>query len=645
MLGVVLTALVCLGWAGLAGALFARLFGDHDPAFRFGLSGLLGLGVLGWSTFPVGLLPGGLGWGIALPAIGALVGFGLMIKKPETRPWPIARPRGLGLGVSGAAALMALASLVSVLAPSDIQDWDSIAYHLAVPKIWLAAGRITFIEFIHHSNFPFAIDNLYIWGLVWGDQAGAKAFTWMISIFGTVALFGFVRGRYGESAGWWTVLAFAAVPVVAWQSGTAYIDVAHGLFVGLGLLLAVRWVEKRAPGDLWLAGICLGFGLASKYTGLQMLAATLAAVLVVGRRQRPFGEIVKAGALIAVVAGAIASPWYVRNVVNTGNPVYPFFYRVFGGKNWDRFRAEIYTEEQKTFGVGIREGRRLDWSALPHAVWGMAYQPGRYANPMQTQGGGAPTASIGFVAIAALSGLALGRRGVQERGILVGVAVAFVLWFFLSQQSRYAMNMATPLVAMVGGLIVGNRFGPVLAAAVGAQFLYTLWMTHLVNVEPRLAVALGRVTPAEHLRERLPFFEPAQVINEVAQGGKVALFDEVFGFYLDVPYFWANPGHGTMIPYESIETGEQLAEVFRAKGFTHIYVNLGATSGEDARRWLSAAGLGDENRPYTPEERQALVGDLRSKWRYLVAEASRGGFIRPVAGFRRSVLFALDRPR
>ena len=36
----------------------------------------------------------------------------------------------------------------------------------------------------------------------------------------------------------------------------------------------------------------------------------------------------------AVVIG----PWLAKNVVDTGNPVYPLGYRVFGGRHWDAAR-------------------------------------------------------------------------------------------------------------------------------------------------------------------------------------------------------------------------------------------------------------------------------------------------------------------
>ncbi len=34
----------------------------------------------------------------------------------------------------------------------------------------------------------------------------------------------------------------------------------------------------------------------------------------------------------------VMAPWLARNVVDTGNPVYPLGYHVFGGRHWDEAR-------------------------------------------------------------------------------------------------------------------------------------------------------------------------------------------------------------------------------------------------------------------------------------------------------------------
>lgn len=630
----------------LGGAALLRKV-DLDPAERLGLGGLLGLGAVGWITFF--LLVTGVGvrqaalFGVVVGLIGLVVAWRLGVFATLR----LSTPRGASLALLALAVVMLLVPFVGSLAPSDTMDWDSLAYHFAVPKIWIAEGRMVSVPFIHHSFFPFVVDNLYVWGVQWGGEAGAKGFGVMFAVFGSFALFGLARRWFGGLAGWWAVAGFLAMPVVLWEAGTGYIDVAHGLFAGLGVLYAAAAVAGR--GSWVVAGLLLGLGAASKYTGLQVCVAVgvVGAVGIALKGSKlTWGRLAAAGGLALVVA----SPWYVRNVVEVGNPVFPFLYERLGGRGWDEWRAEIYRDEQQTFGVGRTEAGR-DWKQLPHAVVGLAYQPGRYVNPGQTEGLGFPTGAIGFACLlGGLVGLSAGRVGRREGLVLGAVGLCFAMWFFLSQQSRYLTALAIPLVVLTAGWIVeaaesrDRWWRWLLGGSVLAQAFYTTWMLKTVQTDAQLPVVLGRQTREDYRAERVAFARPAQALNDLASTGKVALYDEVFGFLLDVPYVWANPGHSTIIPYERLDEGEAFADALADLGFTHVYTNLQFTDPETRRRWLEAMGLGTELRPYSPEERLALASDLRTKWRLLVAEAAAAGRLRPVQVFPHSVIWEV-RPK
>jgi hypothetical protein len=64
--------------------------------------------------------------------------------------------------------------------------------------------------------------------------------------------------------------------------------------------------------------------------------------------------------LFAFIAALVAAPWYLKNWLFTGNPVYPFLYGLFGGQFWDSFRADWYAAGGT--GIGIRP---TTWLALP----------------------------------------------------------------------------------------------------------------------------------------------------------------------------------------------------------------------------------------------------------------------------------------
>src|SRR3954470_21680242 len=80
MLGVLITFAFCLGAVGLGHGYLRKLLVDEDPALRFGLSGLIGLAGIGLMTLAIGLLPGGLTWGLYAVGAFALLGLGLLAR-------------------------------------------------------------------------------------------------------------------------------------------------------------------------------------------------------------------------------------------------------------------------------------------------------------------------------------------------------------------------------------------------------------------------------------------------------------------------------------------------------------------------------------------------------------------------------------
>jgi hypothetical protein len=630
MIGALLTLLFAAGVAFLGQSVIARRFEELDSLESYGLGGLLGLLVVGVLTFFVGMA-GLLSVAVAGALfIVALVGGGLALR---SAPPKFGRPdalSALALGVIG------LVALVGVATPTT--EWDSLAYHLAVPKLWLEAGRINPVLAIHHSYFPFAADNLYIWGLAWGGEYGAKAFSLAFFLLGCLSLFGLARRWSGVPAARWTTILYAGCPVIAWEAGTAYIDVAHGLYAGLGILYAAeRFTDKRS-GIPWLPILLLGGGLATKHTGLQILAATGCAILIAAVLQRETRRGLTFAATLALSL-AIALPWYARTAALQGNPVYPFFYGILGGRDWDEWRASIYANEQKSFGVPGAAN-------LGHAVLGLGYQPGRYTNPRQTEGGGFPSGALGAgIVVAGLAAAALRGGGRKERLALAAVGVSLLIWFGLSQQSRYLAVIAVPIAAVAGMTLRDRREPAYLAVGVLAslQWAYTLGYLFRTETETRLLVLTGQASPAAYRKAYVPFAEDAEKLNQLPVTSKIALYDEVFGFLLDRPYMWANPGHSTTIPYENVDSGAEYVEAMRGLGFTHLYVSLRFSAKQDRDRWLAAAGL-IPGEAYPPDEAEQMKSNLDLKWKWLIADALRSGHLGRVSQGNGALIIEVPNP-
>ena len=128
----------------------------------------------------------------------------------------------------------------------------------------------------------------------------------------------------------------------------------------------------------------------------------------------------------------LAAPWHLKAWIETGNPVYPFFFAHFGGSEWS---AELAAE---LLALSAAAGGRLaDLPWLPLRLAGGAV-PG-------TDGSGG---ALGPFWIAALPLALLGafRQRIARRALGCG-GIYFVLWGLGPQQIRYLLP-AVPLFAI-----------------------------------------------------------------------------------------------------------------------------------------------------------------------------------------------------
>jgi 4-amino-4-deoxy-L-arabinose transferase-like glycosyltransferase len=167
------------------------------------------------------------------------------------------------------------------------------------------------------------------------------------------------RRHTGMEEGWPAVAAYAAIPMVPVLGGWAYNDLALSFFQMAALYGLLNWCQEDRFPWLILSAVCSGLALGCKYTSLVCPLAML--VLICWRLWRTAGSwraSVRALGLYVGVTLVVAAPWYLRNLAFAGNPVYPFLYRVFGGRGWDDWRAAWYA----------RAGSGLGWNPVALAA-------------------------------------------------------------------------------------------------------------------------------------------------------------------------------------------------------------------------------------------------------------------------------------
>jgi hypothetical protein len=305
--------------------LVGRRAAQHDPLLRALVVALVGL------AQPIGIaLLLGMVDLLRTPAVFvghlALTGAVVVIERPRrarTEPW---QPTKVGLcdaSAIGATTAYAVLGVYLGLTGGRSREFDTQEYHIANIASWLQRANIWHLPYAEPGSVtathPSNGELLAAWlGL---PTHGDQLMYLMPVAFGVLAvlaaaviareLSGGARGAAGIGA--IAGVAVLTAPVYLAQVDSLLTDVvaASALAAAVALLL----VARRRPDVVWLAGVALGIGLGSKYTAT-VPAALIALAAIVWLRSRQWWWLVPGTVFFA-------APWFVRNLVTTGNPLFP----------------------------------------------------------------------------------------------------------------------------------------------------------------------------------------------------------------------------------------------------------------------------------------------------------------------------------
>lgn len=575
----------------ISAAFVRRILGKRGPEFdsvgeRLVFESALGLGALGLLVFALGALQlFYLPTFIGLLLLMAVAGWRELSGVISDFAHGLGRLRKIKWSAENviAAAILAAIGILAVtrsLAPPIADDWDSLAYHLAIPKLFLKHHGIYYVPFASHSNFPFTWEMLYTLGLAFGSVSLAKLFHFGAGIILVGAVYCAGRRHFSPKTGLLAALIVAGIPLMAWEATTAYVDLATALYSFLVVYSLMNFSDSGDRRWAYVAGISAGLAAGTKMTALVMLPVAVVWILwpKADVKTRPGARI---AAIAAGLALLIAAPWYIKSLIYTGNPVYPFFYGLFGGRNWSAEAAEIYRADQLRFGMG-RDA--ASFFALPWTLtfrfarfgdYGARLPIGLFELPLFAGNALAYLASIGPIFLAALPAFAVSiLRPGRHRPMLLVAAVLTLAWFVMMQNTRYllpALAVLAPALAYCAELAKLRKFIFGAAAAVG---VFTILLMALF-VRPSVPVVLGTESPDNYLSRALDIYRASTFVNNtLPKDAKIALFGETRGFYLDRDYIWAEPGHNALIPFDRMDSDPgRLTNWLRSRGIDYVLVN------------------------------------------------------------------------
>lgn len=244
--------------------------------------------------------------------------FRAALKRPAWPGWPG--------GYALLTGLFCLPPFLLALAPPI--SLDALVYHLAVPHQAMVRGTLIELPANVHTFFPLPAEMLYGLALPFPEGARlAQTLHLLAGLLSLIVLFRLGKRLLGRGS-WLPVLGLVTVPVLNVVMGWAWNEWFLVLYMVLGLEHRFGAGEKdeSSPLPAWLF---FSAAAAVKYYALPLL------LFLPVSRPRP--KTLAAGILLLCI---VLSPWYGKNLLLTGNPVYPLFGSEDAGTVLTQYRGE-----------------------------------------------------------------------------------------------------------------------------------------------------------------------------------------------------------------------------------------------------------------------------------------------------------------
>jgi hypothetical protein len=346
------------------------------------------------------------------------------------------------------------------------------------------------------------------------------------------------------------------------------------VFICATLLATLRWIrDGRAADSLW-AGVFAGAAIGCKYTALYHLAP-LAVIGVASRLRRSpnTGETVASVCLAVAAALCFGGGWYVRNIVNTGNPVYPAFYSVLGGDGWSEAAARRVADD-----VAHGGGEYLTLTAVLRMPVDLVLDPDRFGE-------------FGRVGPMFWILLAVGILGAvrQSPMTLAWMMLVVPFWMLTSLNLRYLLPVLWVLAACAGGAACHwmDTRRPVWPRRIVTLTLAVFTMTSIewvgyyeTQVFKVHEYLLGRVERDEYIALGLDYFPVARRTAELPGDAVILLVGETRLLYVERRVV-VSSAYDESILTDIIRQGQTvdgtLCEMAR-RGITHLLYSPRETS-------------------------------------------------------------------
>jgi 4-amino-4-deoxy-L-arabinose transferase-like glycosyltransferase len=208
--------------------------------------------------------------------------------------------------------------LISIYSVSGDACW-----HFSVSKFMGDNTQIPLSEPLGRDEPFWAPPLFHIVASVFYKLFGSIGLKLIAPLFGSLALimsYLILKRFINEKALFYAILFIAFIPISIDHSVLGYVESMLTFFVLLSIYFAL-------DNKFIAASIATGLAILTKYNGIFVVPVLLYIAYKYGNRKR----FIKNFLIITIIPGIVGIPWFIRNWILLGNPVWPFLNFIFKG--------------------------------------------------------------------------------------------------------------------------------------------------------------------------------------------------------------------------------------------------------------------------------------------------------------------------
>lgn len=442
---------------------------------------------------------------------------------------------------------------------------DSLFYHLSLPKMWLAHAEMFTIPENLYSFFPHLWNLIYLYALSLSNDITCSLLHWFTLLLSLQMIYRTAVLIYPQISiknALMVCLVFIATPSVSVLTSFAYTDLALTFFILIGLFFILSYTQTHNRLELIFAGLFAGFSLCVKYQAI--IWVFLLPIILFSRKN--FKKALKASLFFWLISLSISAPYFIRNYLASGNPIFPLLNNIFQSSFMDSAKYTEYLSILDLFGPGKT---LRDLFFLPFRLSFLA----EFNRPLKFDGGIGPLYLLLFLPFL----FKIKKIKLPSQNLFFLLSLFLLSWFYqLSQQVRYLFPALAIFLAFCSGLFTSHRTTKIISSLIIIYAFYPL--TILVGScshNKYYNFLIGKENRKAFLQRNLSMFSLIEKYNTIRQPDSRIMTINAGGicYYLDGDVV----NESVIEDYTFIErlrsSPDSLRNYFSSRNITHLLIN------------------------------------------------------------------------